>query len=150
MNGASDGAERSTRLWRPVHLEAVVVSSLTAVFLMACGGGTGPGYGGDDDSSGGSGSIAGTEIQMVSDGYGNFSFTPETDTISVGDTITWTNQTSTAHTVQANDGSWDSNGDVSANGSYQRVFSSAGEHGYYCTYHGSPGSGMHGTIVVEQ
>lgn len=137
-----------------VPLSSLLSSVLCGAFLatVACGGGTGPGYddgSGDSPESSGSGSVAGTEVEMVSGGaYGDPQFDPQVDTVSVGDTVTWTNQTSSVHTVTADGGSWNS-GDVGGNGSFQRVFDQAGEYAYHCTYHGSPGSGMHGTIVVQ-
>lgn len=133
---------------------SLLASLLCGAFLAtaACGGGTGPGYGddgsGDSPESSGSGSVAGAEIEMVSSGYSSPQFRPEVDTVSAGDTVTWTNQTDATHTVTADDGSWDS-GDVSGGDSFRRVFDQTGEHPYHCEYHGSAGSGMHGTIVVQ-
>lgn len=138
--------------------ESLLVLLVVPGVLIACGGdGTGP-YGSEDpggsEQASGSASSA-TTIDMTSSSSGtydegatSFEFSPDVDTVSVGDTVTWTNGTSGVHTVDADDGSWGS-GDVAGDGSYTRVFTETGRHPYHCTYHGSPGSGMHGTIVVE-
>jgi plastocyanin len=34
-------------------------------------------------------------------------------------------------------------------GSFMRTFPAAGSYVYYCTIHGGPNTGMHGTIVVQ-
>ena len=52
-----------------------------------------------------------------------------------------------AHTVTADDGSWDS-GDLQPGDEFDRTFDRAGVYTYYCRYHGSPGAGMIGTVVV--
>lgn len=120
---------------------------------LACGGDGG----GGEETTGPGGDVSGSasatvEMTSSSSGYGSgtsYDFSPRVDTVAVGDTVAWSNGTSATHDVSADDGSWDSE-DVGSNGSYSRVFTEAGEHAYHCTYHGSPGSDMHGTIVVEQ
>jgi len=78
----------------------------------------------------------------------NFSFQPMTITISAGDTVTWHNLDTATHTVTANDGSFDS-GNVGGGGSFPHGFTQPGTYEYYCKIHGSPGSGMHGTVIVQ-
>lgn len=137
----------------PAHVLALL---LVPALLVACGGGgTGP-YGNEDPGSpqGASGSASGTTIEMTasSGGYGSgtsFNFSPRVDTVSAGDTVTWSNGTDDTHTVTADDGSWGST-DVAADADYSRAFTETGEHPYHCTYHGSAGQDMHGTIVVVQ
>ncbi|MEY2470792.1 MAG: hypothetical protein QOK28_121 [Actinomycetota bacterium] len=70
-------------------------------------------------------------------GDGNF-------TIHVGDEITWRNCTQAAHTVTANDSSFDS-GNISSGGSYSHTFSAPAD---AITYHCSIHSYMTGTIKV--
>lgn len=77
-----------------------------------------------------------------------FAFHPATLTISVGDSVTWSNVTGGFHNVRADDGSF-SNGGGGANFIFSRTFDAAGTVGYYCSFHGSPGSGMFGTVVVQ-
>lgn len=72
-----------------------------------------------------------------------FSYSPETITVAVGDTVTWTNSDAQAHTATANDGSFDT--DAINNGASQSVtFSTAGTFAYHCEFHAD----MAGTVVV--
>jgi plastocyanin len=102
------------------------------------------------------------------------SFSPQHLTITEGDSVRWTNQGTHPHNVVANDGSFrcaegcdqtgsgslgvpfsyhspgNSPGDPSAtNWAVTLTFSNAGEIGYFCETHGSPGVGMWGSITVE-
>jgi plastocyanin len=77
---------------------------------------------------------------------GAFGFVPQTLTVKVGTTVSWTNATSAPHTVTSDPGSaqaWDSSrlapGDV-----FTFTFTTAGTFAYHCSVHPS----MHGTIVV--
>jgi plastocyanin len=77
----------------------------------------------------------------------NFAYDPMTLTVPAGTKVTWTNNDGVAHTV-----TWD---DMSVNSglfgqgeSFSYTFDTPGEYPYYCIPHGSPGSGMHGTVVV--
>ena len=64
----------------------------------------------------------------------NFAFDPTTITVKVGDTVTWTNNDSTSHTVTSDDGQFDS-GTILKGATYKHAFSKAGEYGYHCTLH---------------
>ncbi len=75
-------------------------------------------------------------------------FQPSTLTIAVGDTVFWSNTTGAFHNVRANDGSF-SNGGGGANFLFSRTFNAAGTVGYHCSFHGSPGAGMFGTVIVQ-
>jgi plastocyanin/glucose/arabinose dehydrogenase len=77
----------------------------------------------------------------------DFVFDPTSVTVTTGTTVTWTNTGSVAHTVTWNDRSVDS-GLFEANETFSYTFSQAGTYGYFCIPHGSPGSGMAGTVVV--
>ena len=100
--------------------------------------------GGDDAASdtaaddGGS-SGGGTEVAIA-----DFAFDPGDLTVSVGDTVTWTNDDDTAHTVTADDDGFDS-GDMGGGDTYEETFDEAGEFTYHCAIH----SQMSGTITVE-
>jgi len=74
----------------------------------------------------------------------NMSFTPATLTVSVGTTVTWTNNDGMTHTVTSDASSFDS-GDITMGSKYSRVFSVAGTFTYHCTIHPA----MKGTIVVK-
>ncbi len=75
----------------------------------------------------------------------NFAFQPGSLSISVGDTVTWTNNDSfTSHTTTSDTNVWDSG--ALANGqSFSFTFLTAGTYTYSCTIYPS----MHGTITVS-
>jgi plastocyanin len=73
-----------------------------------------------------------------------FAFSPREITVTVGDTITWTNSDAQAHTATANDGSFDT-GTIGNNATGTATFSTAGTFPYHCKIHSS----MTGTITVE-
>ncbi|OGG54248.1 hypothetical protein A2851_01120 [Candidatus Kaiserbacteria bacterium RIFCSPHIGHO2_01_FULL_53_29] len=76
------------------------------------------------------------------------SFSPKNITVNSGDTVTWVNSSSMAHTATADNGSFDS-GTVAAGQSYGAIFNAPGIYAYYCKLHGSPGGiSMAGTITV--
>jgi plastocyanin len=96
------------------------------------------------------------------------SFSPETVTISVGDTVTWDNGSSEQHTVTAEESDLPDGADYFASGdpasedeanddvsagfigpgeSYAHTFDMPGTYRYYCIPHQE--AGMEGTIVVE-
>jgi len=78
------------------------------------------------------------------------SFSPSELTISVGDTVRWTNNGG-FHDVQADDGSFSSGNASTDIWVYTYVFNSAGDFRYYCTIHGGPnGVGMSGIIHVQE
>jgi len=74
----------------------------------------------------------------------NFSFGPETLTVPVGTTVTWTNRDDIPHTVVSTDGVFKSKvRDTDEKFSY--TFSKAGTYPYYCSVHPK----MTGKIVVQ-
>lgn len=80
------------------------------------------------------------------------SFSPESLTISEGDTVVWTNNgnmvhTSTSGTACDPDGSWDS-GELIPGESFSYVFSAEGVFEYFCIPHCD--LGMTGRITVEE
>ncbi|HIG95596.1 TPA: cupredoxin family copper-binding protein [Candidatus Woesearchaeota archaeon] len=70
-------------------------------------------------------------------------FSPATLEIEAGDTVIWKNTATVAHTVTANDGSFDS-GLLQKDKTFSRTFSSPGRFAYHCELHP-----MAGTIVVK-
>lgn len=73
----------------------------------------------------------------------DFSFSPGTTTIHVGDTITWTNSGQQPHTATASNGSFDT-GILKHGASASHTFSQAGTFSYICSVHPY----MKGTVVV--
>jgi plastocyanin len=104
------------------------------------------GCGGSSTSTGPSASGHTTSLAM----HGS-AFSPAVDTVAVGANVTWTNQDGMAHTVTTAPGAPAaiSSGSVAGGGTYSHVFGAAGTYQYYCTFHGTPTSGMRGTIVVQ-
>lgn len=88
----------------------------------------------------------------------NSQYSPNDVTVMVGGTVTWTHSDgSNAHTVTADDGSFDSSpncsppltviGDCMVQGdTYTVTFAQAGEYTYHCKVHG----GMTGTVRVVE
>jgi len=74
----------------------------------------------------------------------NFAFDPDPISIAVGDTVTWTNEDGTTHTVTADDDSFDS-GNLSSGDTFSQTFDEAGEFTYHCNIHSS----MTGTVTVN-
>jgi plastocyanin len=74
----------------------------------------------------------------------NFSFAPQTLTVPVGTTVTWTNRDDIPHTVVSTDGVFKSKvRDTDEKFSY--TFVKAGTYPYYCSVHPK----MTGNIVVQ-
>jgi plastocyanin len=74
----------------------------------------------------------------------NFSFAPETLTVAVGATVTWTNRDDIPHTVVSTDGVFKSKvRDTDEKFSY--TFAKAGTYPYYCSIHPK----MTGKVVVQ-
>jgi plastocyanin len=73
----------------------------------------------------------------------DFSFTPSSVTINVGDTVTWHNSGQAPHNASADDGSFRTP-DLNNGQSASHTFSSAGTFSYICTIHPN----MHGTVRV--
>ena len=73
-----------------------------------------------------------------------FAFSPQSVTVAVGDTVTWSNADAQNHTATANGGSFDT-GTIGGGSSKSVTFSTAGTFAYHCKIHPS----MTGTIVVQ-
>lgn len=73
-----------------------------------------------------------------------FAYDPSSVTITVGDTVTWTNNDAVGHTVTADDGSFNS-GSFGNGDEYARTFTSAGTFAYHCAIHPA----MTGVVTVE-
>jgi plastocyanin len=77
----------------------------------------------------------------------NFEFQPKTITVKPGTTVTWTNDQGT-HTVTSDTDSF-SSPTLSEGKTFSRKFTKKGTYGYHCSFHGSAGHDMSGTIVVR-
>jgi plastocyanin len=77
------------------------------------------------------------------------SFSSSSLTVPTGTTVTFSWKGSSQHNV-----TWVAAGEpapspTQSTGSYQRTFGTPGTYVYYCTIHGTPTSGMRGTITVQ-
>jgi plastocyanin len=73
-----------------------------------------------------------------------FAFSPATVSVTVGDTVTWTNSDAQGHTATADGGALDT-GTIGNAQSGTITFSTAGSFPYHCSIHPD----MTGTVVVE-
>src|SRR4051794_12778973 len=64
----------------------------------------------------------------------NFAFSVATLSVSAGVQVTWTNNDATAHTVTADDGSFDS-GNIAPGSSFSHTFNNMGTVKYHCQIH---------------
>ena len=72
-----------------------------------------------------------------------FAFAPDRVEVAAGTELTWTNEDPTAHTVTADDGSFDS-GTLDAGATFRTVVEGTGTVRYRCLIHPS----MQGSITV--
>ena len=73
-----------------------------------------------------------------------FAFVPQTLTVSVGTTVTWTNNDSSSHTIAGNDNLFQS-GTLAKGATFSHTFGQKGTFNYRCSIHPS----MTGKIIVE-
>ena len=119
--------------------------SVLAATTAACGGGYDPMDPGDG------GNCAASYCMTSS------TFTPTSRTVGVNAIVRWVNSSTTAHNVTfdtpaaalgvGNGAS--GNFDAPALSSNQRQFGTAGTYQFHCTIHGTPTSGMRGTVEVQ-
>jgi plastocyanin len=74
----------------------------------------------------------------------NFAFNPNTLTVPVGTTVTWTNKDSAVHNVISDTGAFGSE-NLNQGNSYSFTFTQAGDYPYTCTIHPS----MKGAVTVK-
>ena len=76
-------------------------------------------------------------------------FSPATVTIDPGQPVCWTwSGTVDQHNIKGNDGSFTSGPPANA-GNFQKTFTTPGTYLFHCQVHGTPTSGMRGTIIVR-
>ena len=88
------------------------------------------------------------EIQLLTSGGNRFE--PSNVTVAVGTTVTWT-WVGGFHDVTSvgNPGFTSSGAPVAAPKSFSHTFTTPGTYLYFCSVHGSPTTGMRGTVVVQ-
>jgi plastocyanin len=90
------------------------------------------------------GQTTGPDFKPAAVSMENFSFVPADLTVSVGTTVTWTNNDAATHTVTSDTGLFDSK-DMSKGGTFSHTFTEKGTFSYHCALHSS----MKGTITVQ-
>jgi plastocyanin len=91
--------------------------------------------------------MAGGSVALAADhavDIAGFAFSPGSVTVSVGDTVTWSNADAQNHTATADDASFDT-GTIAGGTSKSVTFATAGTFGYHCKIHPS----MTATVVVQ-
>jgi plastocyanin len=116
------------------------IAACTAFALLGLAAGCG-----DGATDPGDGEPVATTSVSVRDNF----FQPPNIVVSPGATVTWTWQGSLIHNVTWVASSLPDSPDQATGTFGATMPSSAGTHVYYCTFHGTPTSGMRGTIRVE-
>src|ERR1700751_1037905 len=106
-------------------------SVITAIVLLVGGS---PGVTANDQPS-----AANAEVKID-----NFVFGPQTLTVPIGATVTWTNKDDIPHTTVSTDGVFKSKV-MDTDEKFSYTFTKAGTYPYYCSIH----SKMTGTVVVK-
>lgn len=136
-----------------VTLAVVVVIAIAAWLLFANGNSSNDNQTNNSDTAANqtpaaSNNSGTNSIQSESAGkitIANMAFSPSQITVNKGDTVTWTNNDSMAHTVTSDTGSELDSGDIQPGSTYSHTFNTAGSFQYHCSIHPS----MRGTIVVK-
>lgn len=74
----------------------------------------------------------------------NFAYLPNNVTTGMGSTIVWTNRDTLAHTVTADDGSFDS-GSIAPGDAFEQRFDKSKSYSYTCSFHPQ----MNGTLTIQ-
>jgi plastocyanin len=129
---------------RPITLLLVSASLLGATALAACGG----------NSSSSTAAVPAktaaapaktAAASATTAKIAGFAFAPKQLKVKVGQSITWTNEDSAAHTVSAQSGAGFDSGAIAQGASYTWKATKPGTVSYICTIHPS----MTGTITVQ-
>jgi amicyanin len=130
-------SSRRSPAGRAAALVVMVTMIMFVLALMnACGGTS------DTDTTAASPSLTGGGGAQVS--MKDIAFDPDSVTIKVGETVTWTNEESVPHTVVGDNGEFES-ADLANGDTFTFTFNQAGTYAYHCSIH----PGMKGTVVVQ-
>jgi plastocyanin len=125
----------STVRTRPVLLVGLL---LCAAALAACGGSSSSPAASAAASAAAPSEAAPSEAPAAGGGdavtIANFAFGPASLSVAAGTTVTWTNDDTAAHTVTADDGSFDSSS-VAPGATFSQAFDTAGTFAYHCSIH---------------
>ena len=120
------------RIFRGNLAIALLVASSLGIVLVGCGNSKNPTK------------PSGPE-QTTSVSISNFAFSPSSIQVSVGDTVTWTNNQNVNHTVTSDQGSELNSPSFGQGQTYKHVFMTAGTYPYHCSLHTS----MKGSVTVQ-
>lgn len=120
----------------------IVVSLFIMGSTAACGGSSAS----SPTAPGGAPPASGVEVSIVpgSSTLADKAYAPNPIAVSVGGTVTWTNNDTRTHDATSNTGAFAS-GSIAPGQKYSTTFMSAGSFPYHCTIH----PGMVGTVVVQ-
>jgi len=136
-------SENRSRRRRTIFLGMGAALIAIAVVLVGCSSGstTTTAAPGGTPTTGGGAAGGGATVQVNMEGM---AFSPQTVTINVGDTVTWTNKDQAPHNAVAVDKSWHTS-TFSTGESGSVTFTTSGTFPYICTIHPS----MTGTVIVQ-
>lgn len=96
------------------------------------------------DSQNSQNSITSSNISVsMGDNY----YSLQNITVTAGTRIVWTNNGTSPHTITSTTGIFES-GNIGSGSTYSYTFNTPGTYNYFCRFHGSPNSGMTGTVIV--
>ena len=121
----------------PVGVASILLAA--AVLIAGCGGGNGD----DADRTSSSSSDGGATTKAVT--IRDYLYAPETITVPVGTTVTFTNRDSTPHTATSKQSGVFESGSLDTGKSGKVTLEETGSFAYYCLFHPF----MKGTIVVS-
>lgn len=133
------------------------LAGLAPVLVEAAQHDMGPPTGENDESPQSSSSPPSTQLNASSGPHEdvamkNFVYQKNELQVTPGTTVTWSNQDTVAHTITAEDGSFDS-AEVRAGASWSHTFTESGVFAYYCIPHAyqedGEWKGMTATVIVE-
>jgi plastocyanin len=121
---------------------AVAVVAALALTLAACSSGSSASSSTKASNSGSSSSASSSTKTIV---IQNFAFHPATDTVAPGSTVTVDNEDNVAHTLTANNGSFNTGSIQPGKSATFTAPTKAGSYGYICSIH----QYMTGTLTVS-
>jgi len=124
------------------------VAATVAAGALALGvGGLGLAPAGASTATSAAAQSSGTAKVEVGDNF----FKPQDLEVTAGTKVTWSNEGKVLHNVTpVKKGKWKGTAALTKGKSYSYRFKKPGTYKYYCTFHGSPTGGQHGSIVVTK
>jgi nitrite reductase (NO-forming) len=151
---AANATEAATQPGAENQTLAVIPTNATTTGANATTNATTTGNSTGTSATGGGGATTGVSIVPGSSSLTDTAFKPNPVQVSVGDTITWTNDDTQPHTVVSGangqpDGKFDSSPNfnplIAPGQTFEHTFTEAGQYPYYCALHPN----MVGTVSVS-